>query len=65
MKSIDPVRMSRDAILTELGELLSAGFQRHISSSMRPSAEGLNGEKPLDVLADVEASCGEPKEIQT
>ena len=57
MRSTDPGRMSREDILAELGELLAAGFQRHISSSMCPSAKGSNPPNPLEALADVEAKC--------
>ncbi len=65
MKSTDPGRMSTEQILAELGELLAVGFQRHISSSMCPSAEGADPQKPLDVPSASEASCGGPKETST
>ena len=62
MRSTDPERMSREDILAELGELLAVGVQRHISSSMGPSAGGSDPQKPLDECPDPEAQCGGPKE---
>ena len=64
MRSTDPARMTNEAILAELSELLAAGFQRHIASSMCPSADAANEQKPLAVSPDVEAPCGEPKETR-
>ncbi len=57
MKSTDPTRMSTEAILAELGELLAAGFQRRITSSIGPSAEGSNPPNPLEASGDSEAKC--------
>ena len=34
MRSVDPSRMSREDIMAELGQLLAAGFERHITSSI-------------------------------
>ena len=62
MRSTDPGRMSREDILAELGELLAAGFQRHISSNMCPSERGATEQNPLDPTRDAEAPCGGPKE---
>ena len=62
MKSIDPVRMSTEDILAELGELLAEGYQRHISSSMCPSSGGSKPQKLLAESADSEAQCGGPTE---
>ncbi len=62
MKSTDPGRMSREDILAELGDLLAAAYQRHITSSIGPSAEGADPQKPLDVSFASEAPCGGPKE---
>ncbi len=57
MRSTDPERMSNEAILAELGELLAAGFQRHITTSIGRSEEGANPPNPLEASADVEAKC--------
>ncbi len=57
MRSTDPGRMSNEDILAELGELLAVGFQRHISCSMCPSAEGSNPPNPLEASAHSEAKC--------
>ena len=62
MRTTDPTRMSTEEILAELGELLAAGFRRRIASSMCPSADAANAEKPLDVPFASEAPCGVPKE---
>ena len=66
MRTIDPGRMSQDDILAELGELLAAGVQRHITSSMCHADEGANPPNPLAVSSAVEAPCGDPnQETQT
>lgn len=62
MKSTDPARMSREDILAELGELLTAGFQRHISSSMRYSAGSEDSRFQLDGQAADEAQCASTRE---
>ena len=62
MRSTDPARMSNEDILAELGELLAAGFQRHITSSIGPSEEGSNPPNPLEASPDSVAQCGKSKE---
>ena len=63
MRPTDPERMSREATMAELGELLAAGFKRHIASSIGPSAEGSDPQKPLDASPEVEAPCVSPMEV--
>ena len=58
MRSTDPARMPNEAVLAELGELLATGYERRITSSMRPPAGGSNPQKAIDVLATSEAQCG-------
>ncbi len=65
MKSIDPSRMSTEAIMAELGELLAAGFERHIASSMCPSEGGADSQNHLDESVDSVAQCGGPRETST
>ena len=49
--------MTNEAILAELGGLLAVGFQRRITSSIGPSADVANMQKPLDEAAHSEAPC--------
>ena len=64
MRSTDPARMSREAIIAELGEILAAGVKRRIASSIGRSGESSNPPNALDETADSMAPCGEPKEIR-
>lgn len=64
MKGSAPARMSNDAILAELGDILAAGAHR-IRSSIGRSGPDSNGQKALDVSAQSEASCGEPEGTST
>ena len=35
VRTTDPSRMTREAILAELGEILATGYLRHIAKEMR------------------------------
>ncbi len=65
MRSTDPKRMSTAEVLAELGELLAAGFQRRITSSMCPSEGGADSQNHLDESVHSEAPCGGPRETST
>lgn len=58
MKCVDPVAMSREGRLAELGELLAAGIQRMLAAESKGIRAGTVVEDQLDVLGQVEAPCG-------
>ena len=60
MKHADPARMSRDALLAEVGEILASGIQRFLANKFKPSAQPRNCEEQLDDDGDSEAPCGPP-----
>ena len=61
MKSTDPARMSREDIMAELGEILAAGAQRRIASSIGRSGESSNPPNALDETADSMLHVGNPR----
>ena len=63
MTMLAPERMSRDAILAEVGELLAAGIQRFLAREIKSPAAPRNWTDPLDVLGDSEAPCVETTEL--
>lgn len=61
MKATDPSRMSSDEVLAEVGELLAAGFQRHVANRIKSPPEGEIAEDPLDGGPEPEAQCVAPR----
>ena len=57
MKGSDPARLSRDAIVTEVGEILAVGVQRLVANRIKSPAQPRNCEEQLDDVADREAPC--------
>lgn len=62
MKGRDPERMTRDEILSELGALLAAGYQRLISSIMRLGEEREISSNELAERPTSERPCASTRE---
>ncbi len=70
MRTADPTRMARDAILTEIGELLAAGYLRYRALETKACLESIEppettadfSQDRLDVPFDTEELCGGPEE---
>ena len=57
MRTTDPARMSPDAIVAEVGELLAAGIQRYLHTKCDVAESTKNAPDPLDATGKVEAPC--------
>ena len=57
MRGSDPARLSRDEIVTEVGEILAVGVQRLVANRIKSPAQPRNCEEQLDDVADREAPC--------